>query len=112
MIEVKNSNVHGSGVFATKNIPKGTELCCDVILIEKELEKNYGDINVYSFPWNKTHYSICMGFATFFNHNRIPNVKNKRIDKEQLKDYFITLIDINIGDELFIDYGNKKLIYY
>ena len=112
MIEVKKSDVHGRGVFATQFIPKGTELVCDVILINKELEENYVDINIFSFPWNKTHYSICMGFASFFNHNRKPNIKNKRIDKENLKDYFITLEDINVGDELFIDYGNKKLEYY
>ncbi len=112
MIEVKKSNVHGRGVFATENIPRGTELSCDVILIEKCLEKNHIDINIYSFPWNKTHYSICMGFASFFNHSRTPNIKNKRIDKEHLKDYFITIKDINIGEELFIDYGNKNLEYY
>lgn len=110
MIEVKKSHIHGRGVFATHFIPKGTEFICDVILIDKVLENN--DIKIYSFPWNRTHYSICIGFASFFNHNKLPNVKIFKIDKESLKIYFMTLNDINICDELFINYGNKNLEYY
>jgi hypothetical protein len=52
MLEVRKSNIHGRGVFCDTFIPKGTELICDVILIDKTLENNYKDINIYSFPWD------------------------------------------------------------
>lgn len=106
MLEVRKSNIHGRGVFCDTFIPKGTELICDVILIDKTLENNYKDINIYSFPWDKNHYSICAGFASFFNHAENPNVKIFKIDKDNLKICFITLKDINIGDELLIKYSN------
>lgn len=108
MIEIKKSDIHGRGVFTTEFIPKGTEFICDVVIIPKEINIITKYINIYIFPWSNTHYSICFGFASFFNHNNIPNVKNFKIDKENLKSYFITLNDINIGNELFINYGNKN----
>ena len=112
MVEIFKSDINGRGVFATQNIPKGTELICDVVLIKKEYEKQFECINMYSFPWDREYYSICIGFASFFNHNRTPNVKNFKIDKINLKDIFVTIKDINTGEELFIDYGNKKLEFY
>jgi len=112
MIEVRKSNIHGRGVFATQFIPKGTELICDVILINKTLQNNLKDIDIYSFPWDRTHYSMCIGFASFFNHNRIPNVKDSKIDKMNLKSYFMTINDINTDEELFMNYGNEKIEFY
>lgn len=52
MLEVRKSNIHGRGVFCDTFISKGTELICDVILIDKTLENNYKNINIYSFPWD------------------------------------------------------------
>lgn len=48
-----------------------------------------------------------MGFASYFNHNRKPNVKIHSIDTENLVKYFITLSDINLDEEMFINYGAK-----
>lgn len=46
MLEVRKSNIHGRGVFCDTFISKGTELICDVILIDKTLENNYKDIKI------------------------------------------------------------------
>lgn len=110
MIEVKKSNIDGRGVFATRFIPKGTEFICDVFLIKKEMENDLKNISIYKyvFPWDRNHISICFGFASFFNHNKIPNIKNFKIDRINLKSYFIALRNINIDEELFINYGTKK----
>jgi SET domain-containing protein len=106
MVEIRKSDIQGRGVFATQFIPKGTKLSCDVVLINKNLYDNFEVINIYAFPWDKDNYSICFGFASFINHSKTPNIRNFNIDKENLKDYFITLFDININNELLLDYGN------
>jgi len=107
MLEVRNSEVHGRGVFATKRIPIGYEFSCDVILIRKKYDLPES-LHVYTFPWDSENFSICLGFASFLNHNRNPNMKINRIDKENLKKYFITLNVIEEGDELFLRY-NKNI---
>lgn len=105
MVEVLKSNVRGRGVFATQDIPKGTELVCDVFLIKQG--EYIGDLTIYTFPWGRLNDSICLGFASFFNHNKNPNVRNFKIDKENLKNTFLTTRDINKGEELFINYGTN-----
>jgi SET domain-containing protein len=100
MIKVRKSNIHGRGVFATKSILSGTILECDIIL----LENNKKDLYTYSFPWDKNHYSICMGFASFLNNSENPNLKIKSIDKDKLTKTFITIRDIKADEELLIKY--------
>lgn len=113
MLEIRKSNISGRGVFATENIPKGTELCCDVILIyKKEKHKlRHTGIDKYYFPWDRDHSSICFGFGSFLNHAEIPNLEVNRIDKINLKKYFITLKDISKNEELFINYvGDSRIV--
>jgi SET domain-containing protein len=103
LVEVRNSRVHGRGVFAKVPIPKGTELFNDVILINPYL------INQYTYPWSMNDHSICAGFGSFFNHNKTPNMKISRISKAQLRKYFVSLRDIQVNEELFIKYSENEI---
>ena len=101
MVEINTSKIHGRGVFALTNIPKGTELICDVILFNNSVKELYK----WSFPWDKNYFSICMGFGSFFNHSDLHNVKIKKIDKNKLTKTFELTKDVVNGEELFLNYG-------
>lgn len=104
-IEIKSSAIHGRGVFAKELISAGVEMTCEVVVIPKSSE---GLLHIYRYPWDRLNNqdSICIGFGSFFNHSNDPNVKVKSIDKFSLTKTFITLKDIQPGDELFINYGS------
>lgn len=105
-IEIRNSKIHGKGVFAKNFIPKGTLLTCDVLVLnERPLS-----IKNYFYPWEGIEHSLCMGFGSYFNHSLTPNVRIKSINKRKLTKTFIILKDIEVGEELTIKYSipNKK----
>jgi len=99
LIEIKESPIHGKGIFAKKNIHKATTLTCDVLIFENEEV-----LSKYEYPWTKGTYCLCIGFGSFFNHSITPNVKILSIDKEKLTKTFIVLNDIKSGEELTICY--------
>jgi SET domain-containing protein len=104
MIKIDFSEIDGRGVFATKQIKVGTELTCDVMLFDNSVKT----LSKWSYPWNKTHFSFCVGFGSFFNHNDIPNVKIKSINREKLTKTFVVIKEIKKGNELFLNYGKNK----
>jgi SET domain-containing protein len=46
-----------------------------------------------------------MGAMAMTNHARYPNMKIYAIDKDALTKTFITLRNINAGEECFLNYG-------
>lgn len=104
LIEIRQSNIHGKGVFAKKDMLKNTELICDVLVFNKKETI----LNDYHFPWDKNLSSICIGFGSFFNHSKIPNVKIKSIDKKKQIKTFILLKNIKKGEELTLCYNKLK----
>ncbi len=105
MVEVKNSLIHGKGVFATQNISKGTYLTCDVILfLNGEIDKE-SELRKYVFPFRLKINCICAGFGSFFNHSSEPNVKIKAIDFVNRTKTFEIINNVIHGDELFLNYG-------
>jgi hypothetical protein len=103
MLEVRNSDIHGRGCFATVNIGKGALLTFPVILVDKQ-------DSCYLFPWSGDTKSIVIGPVTFCNSSDTPNLRIKSIDREKLTKTFETLDDINIGDELLLNYMKKDRI--
>jgi SET domain-containing protein len=103
LVEVRHSKVHGRGVFAKVLIPKGTELFNEVILVASNV------VNQHTYPWSTEHHSICVGFGSFFNHSKTPNMKISRISKSLLRKYFVSLCDIQVNEELFIKYSNNEV---
>ena len=117
--EIRNSNIHGFGLYATADIPAGTLLCYlegqrisqkfhkqifkslepEIESLESYLfmECNYlADDHVLVRPL-RTKYS-------YINHGSIPNVSIKN-DPFRL----LSTTDIIAGDELTIDYRNEPL---
>jgi SET domain-containing protein len=104
MVKVDFSRIHGRGVFATMPIPKDTELECNVLVIDNDDKA----LKTWSYPWSRDQYAICIGFGTFLNHSKKPNLRIERINKERLTKTFRVVKDINEGEELLLNYGNVK----
>ena len=115
--EVRGSEIHGRGVYATTFIPKETKIIEYVgELIDKdESEKRgvsqqakavrTGDAAVYIFTLSKRFDidgDVPWNTARLINHSCAPNCEAWI---EGRKIFIHSLTDINAGDELTFDYG-------
>lgn len=112
MYEIRDSSIHGKGVFAKKLILGGTELSFPV--------KTYSDnipqlLKPYLFPWdivnNQKIYCIC-AVGSYMNHSNNPNIDIKRIDKKNKMITFVSLRDIKTNEELTLYYGEWAKIKF
>ena len=118
MWKVKNSSVHGSGVFATKNIPKNTNI---IQYIGEKVTKSEGDRrsstrikkylnsplkgSVYIFELNKKYDIdglVNNNKARFINHSCNPNCE---VDIINGQIWISSIKNIKKGEELNYDYG-------
>ena len=91
-VTVKNSEVEGLGLFATKNIPDDT-----VLGIVHVLDKN--------FP----HGAIRTALGAFYNHSEKPNCMNLKGFWHQIPvRYLCTIKEIKAGEELTAKYTLYK----
>ncbi len=114
-IALQPSAVHGIGVFAICDIPKGCktlfsknntqwiELSFEEVAALPEQSRNF--IETY-YLYNETHYYIpdhgckIMDMANYLNHSSNPNIRS--VDEGA---YFEAIREIKTGEELLVDYG-------
>ncbi|HLC33231.1 MAG TPA: SET domain-containing protein-lysine N-methyltransferase [Candidatus Nanoarchaeia archaeon] len=116
LILVKESGVHGKGIFAVKPIPKGTRIIEYVgekvtkgegtrreKLQEKQARKGEGTIYVFELDerWD-IDGSVSWNTARYINHSCEPNCE---IFFENGGIWIAALRDIDSGEELSYDYG-------
>ena len=88
----------GYGVFTLEPLKKGEIVCeCPTIKVKS------GELLKYIFDEDNTPY-LCLGFGTLFNHSDTPNLDYK-VENDLI--IFFTTRDIDIDEELFIDYGEE-----
>tara|TARA_B000000609_G_C24113518_1_gene315385 strand:- start:304 stop:789 length:486 start_codon:yes stop_codon:yes gene_type:complete len=118
MWKVKKSKVHGTGVFATKDINKGTKIIQYIgnkvtkavgdKISEKRIEKYLHSKttgSVYIFELNSKYDidgSPLYNKARYINHSCNPNCE---VDIIRGKIWIISIKKILKGDELSYDYG-------
>ena len=118
MWKVKKSKVHGNGIFATKEIPKGTKVIEHVgdIVTRSEGDRRSGRRikkflnsektgSVYIFELNKTHDIdgfVARNKARFINHSCKPNCE---VDIIKNRIWISSIKKIRKGEELSYDYG-------
>lgn len=112
---LKPSSVHGIGVFAIRDIPKGCKeifsknvgewIKLPVAEVEKLPEHSRSLIETYCL-YDETDYYVpdygfkLMDMVNYLNHSSDPNIISVN-DGE----YFEALKDIPAGAELFVNYG-------
>lgn len=112
---LKPSSIEGVGVFAIKPIPKGTnpfrgdtrevdyvEFKPEELDCEPEIKRYIQDMCVFE---DGVYYLPDVGVSAFtqgwyLNHSKEPNMAT-----EDGGDQFIAIRDIEVGEELIIDYG-------
>jgi SET domain-containing protein len=107
-IRVKNSLLHGKGVFAKRGFNKG-ELIekCPVIAFSKDELKELDKTVFYNyyFSW-KNGGAIALGLGSLYNHSYRPNA----IYLKDFKRGFITfraLKTIKKNEEILVNYNGK-----
>ncbi len=105
---ISNSEGRGRGVFAGQAIKPN-----DLIEIAPLLIIPAGDLKAikdtvfydYYFLWPGEEHTACMalGYGSLYNHNPVPNAK-VIFDVECLNINIICIKNIEIGDEIFINY--------
>ena len=115
-VALKPSAVHGIGVFAITDIPKGCRnlfsknvgdwIKLPISDVEKLPEHSRSLIETYCL-YDEEHYFVpdygfkVMDLVNYLNHSSVPNVISVN-DGE----YFEALVDIPAGTELMINYGD------
>ncbi len=114
-VMLKPSPVHGIGVFAIRDIPKGCQSIFSkgtggwVRLSFEEVEQlpahSRNLVETYCL-YDETHYFVpdygfkLMDLALYLNHSSTPNIASVNEGEE-----FEALRDIKEGEELLVDYG-------
>lgn len=117
-ISVKSSSIHNKGVFAAKDIPKGTkiiEYVGDIVskdeselrsdMTTKKNEKDASHGAVYIFELNKKFDidgDVSWNTAKYINHSCDPNCEVEFIGDHI---WIVSIRDIKKGEELNYDYG-------
>jgi uncharacterized protein len=117
-IQVRKSNIHNTGIFARKFIPKGTQIIeyvgekiskkesekrADVVLEDSKKNKEKGA--VYIFEINKKYDldgNVPYNTARYINHSCDPNCESENIDD---KIWIKAIKDIKPDEELKYNYG-------
>ena len=110
-IYVDNSPIHGLGVFAKEQILKDEVFeVCPVIDMGMKFGESSHILIDYRFNWPQgvdswTKQVVATGFAMLYNHSNSANA-NWRSNFEKNSFEFYATKDINLGDEIFVWYGD------
>lgn len=112
-IEVRESSVHGYGVFATADLSSGelTEECYYLPLSDKFTDMDEG-LKDYVFANNalsvmRSSSAVVLGYGMIYNHSEQANVAYKENKKRRVF-AFSALREVKCGEELLIDYGPRS----
>ena len=107
LVEVKQSLLHGKGVFATRNIAKGEVLVKSHMALIHVNENLPEVLATLQFPWTEEYDAICISDAgSFFNHSSQPNAEVKIRDFDNLIQTFVAKTAIVKGTEITIYYND------
>jgi SET domain-containing protein len=104
-LELKESPIHGLGIFATKDIKQNDYLgdYIGIVMDSKSFREKYGKDTRYTYRLGRLHQYI----VSKDNRNWINYINEKRSDPNVClkKRGCVALKDISIGTELTLDYG-------
>lgn len=109
-IILKESPIHGLGVFATENIKEGEIIeVCYLIDMEIDVSKPSEILERYRFNWpqGSTPQKLVLptGYGMIYNHSENPNASwRSNFDNGTFEFYAIS--DIEVGEEIFTWYGD------
>jgi SET domain-containing protein len=112
---VKESRIHGLGLFADQFIPKGTEIWkftpgFDQKFTREQIESfpDLLQIYIYKYSWRGKKsklYCFSSDNGKYFNHSKAPNVLSEEREAEE-EVVTVALRDILEGEEILDDYSS------
>ena len=109
-IEVRPSALHGMGVFALADLPKGSVIeRCFYLVIDDDDLSDVNRLNDYLFssPDQKGDYLCVLGAGMIYNHAAPANAEWQIADDDNCFVEFTAITDICAGDEIMLDYGTE-----
>ncbi len=115
-LEIRKSNIHGNGVFATKLIKKREIFeSCSLLIFGKNLLDDFLEIHGsrhtlldHVMQWPNAQYALALGYGTIYNHSNNPNSLCRQIHNEKIpRVEFIAKRDIQPGEEILYHYAPK-----
>lgn len=106
-VKVKQSPLHGKGVFATKDISKG-EILVESHMVLIHVNENLPELlATLQFPWTDDYDAICLSDAgSFFNHSSQANAEVIKRDFKNQIQTFAAKTAIAKGEEITIYYND------
>ena len=106
-VEIKESPIHGKGVFAIRDIKAGEIIAVSHVTLLHHNEQMPELIATLEFPWSDEYYALCLSdVGSFFNHDKNFSAKVYHQDKEKLTQTFSATRDIKKGEEVMIYYND------
>lgn len=106
-LSVRETKVMGRGVFAGSRIREGEIIeTCPVIPLSKADEDQLSKtvLDQYLFAWGEgSRACLVLGFGSIYNHSSTPNAAAREITGLPRME-FVALRDIELGEQIFIDY--------
>lgn len=113
--KIKESKIHGIGLFADQFIPKGTEIWRFTPDFDQKFTReqilNFPDllqIYIYKYCWRSKKsklYCFSADNGKYFNHSENPNVLSEYRDYEE-EVVTVAIRDIEIGEEILDNYNS------
>ena len=107
LAKIKQSPLHGKGVFATQNISEG-EVIVQSHMVLIHVNENLPELlATLQFPWTDEYDAICLSdVGSFFNHSGQPNAMIIKRDFTNQIQTFAAKTAIAKGDEITIYYND------
>jgi SET domain-containing protein len=105
-LEIRSSDIHRRGVFATRAFAAGdTVERCPVVVVpaaERPLLDGTHLFNYY-FYWEGEAAAIALGYGSLYNHSASPSARYRKVFDSDVVE-FVALHDIEPGCEITVDY--------
>ena len=111
--EVRESPLHGRGVFATRKIRKDEVIHIAPVLLFSDEEYDHLAETLlvdYVFEWHEGGVALALGVGGLFNHDGDANVRYEICDDDdpaKPAHSYVADRTIRRGEELTIDYGDE-----
>jgi SET domain-containing protein len=108
-LTIAPSENRGRGVFTTEFIASGTTIEIAPVIVFDAIERvdlEKTKLYNYIFEWGEdyTGAAVGLGYVSIYNHAQQANCKYE-MDFENEQMSIVTLRDIQVGEELFINYN-------
>lgn len=107
-IVIKESPLHGIGIFSTQPIYSGEIIeTCTFLKFPHSKEENLPFFENYSFCYPRDEdwqtHALVLGYGSLYNHSVFPNAEWRTEDEKYI---FYAIKDIKEGEEILINYSN------